>query len=112
MCAFRQVCTGETELHVSSAADSSYFQMKHDSGDAHSAGTDTSSLFISLKFVSLAQMASTVTTSQSSRAPLGCGKWEIHIVDVKSPRNVSSTSLNLRHEEREQFWRKNVSDLY
>ncbi len=47
------------------------------------------------------QMASTVTRSQSNRAPLGCGgtRDSHHVFpNPKSLRNVSNTLLNLCHE--------------
>ncbi len=75
------------------------------------------------QWVHFTQMASTVTRSQSNRAPLGCaGTGDSHhgcAVDKfifvcvmlscqygpKSLRNVSSTLLNLCHKELKQFWR-------
>lgn len=65
--------------------------------------------------------SSTVTTAQSNRAPLGCGRtgdshhgyevdsfaatvWCYHLnVDQKCQRNPFSTLLNLYHEELRQF---------
>ncbi len=73
------------------------------------------------KWVNFTQMASTVTRSQSNRAPLGCGgtrfaSWTCsrQICSVmlscqygpKSLRNVSNTLLNLCHGELRQFWRQ------
>ncbi len=68
-------------------------------------------------------MASTVTRSQSNRAPLGCGGtrdshhgcaadksaeivWCYHVNMDQNLCNVSNTLLNLCHEELRQFWRQ------
>ncbi len=74
--------------------------------------------------VHFTQMASTVTRSQSNRAPLGFGgtedsyhgwvadksttsAWCYHVNNgPQSLRNVSNTLLNLCHEELRQFWRQ------
>ncbi len=75
------------------------------------------------QWVHFTQMASTVTGSQSNRAPLGCGGtrdwhhecvvdksaatvWCYQVNGPKSLRNVSNTLLNLCHEELRQFWRQ------
>ncbi len=76
------------------------------------------------RWVHFTQMTSTVTRSQSNRAPLGCGgtrdshhgcaddksaatvwllSWSIWPTSL---RNVSNTLLNLCHEELRQFWRQ------
>ncbi len=73
------------------------------------------------------QMASTVTRSQSNRAPLGFGGtgdshhgcaadksagtvWCYHVNMNQNQRNVSNTLLNLCHEELRQFWRQRGSN--
>ncbi len=74
------------------------------------------------QWVHFTQMASTVTRSQSNRAPLGCGgtrdSWMCsrqicsNCVMLscqngpKSLSNVSNNLLNLCHEELRQFWRQ------
>ncbi len=76
------------------------------------------------QWVHFTQMASTVTRSQSNRAPLGCGgtgdshhgcaadksaatAWCYHVnMDQNLWGNVSNTLLNLCHEELRQFWRQ------
>ncbi len=77
------------------------------------------------QWVHFTQMASTVTRSQSNRAPLGCGgTGDLHHgcaacsncvmlscqYGPKSLRNVSNTLLNLCHEELRQFWREKGSN--
>ncbi len=74
------------------------------------------------QWVHFTQMTSTVTRSQSNRAPLGCGgmrdshhgcaadksaatAW-LSSIWPKSLRNVSNTLLNLCHEDLRQFWRQ------
>ncbi len=72
------------------------------------------------QWVHFTQMSSTVTRSQSNRAPLGCGgtgdshhgcsddksaatAWCYHVNMDQTPSN---TLLNLCHEELRQFWRQ------
>ncbi len=81
-------------------------------------------VFWTWQWVHFTQMASTVTRSQSNRAPLGCGvtgdshhgcaadksaapAWCYHVnMDQNLWGNVSNTLLNLCHEELRQFWRQ------
>ncbi len=44
--------------------------------------------FLNMTMVHFTQMASTVTRSQSNRAPLGCGGTEIRIMDLQQLRDA------------------------
>ncbi len=80
------------------------------------------------QWVHFTQMASTVTRSQSNRAPLGCGgtgdsySWMCSRQICRncvmlscqygpiSQRNVSNTLLNRCHKDVRQFWRQKGSN--